>query len=138
MPTDRDDDSLGSQSEERRVGDADAEALGVHKRPHGDVEHWLEHNLKEGQGPVVQTDRHDAGDQRSAAPGSSAPTEDNLVQLPAGADFGSEHEPSPQEREELARFAAAANAELHDQEAVDQRLPEQGRRRVTPGQDAET
>lgn len=41
--------------------------------------------------------------------------DDNLVQLPIGARFGLDHEPSPQEREELLRFAAAADAELRGQ-----------------------
>jgi hypothetical protein len=38
--------------------------------------------------------------------------DDNLVQLPIGARFGLDHEPTPQEREDLVRFAAAADAEL--------------------------
>lgn len=39
--------------------------------------------------------------------------DDNLVQLPIGGRFGMDHEPTAQEREELVRFAAAADAELH-------------------------
>ena len=42
--------------------------------------------------------------------------DDNLVQLPIGGRFGLDHEPTPQEREELVRFAAAADEELHGQD----------------------
>lgn len=45
--------------------------------------------------------------------------DDNLVQLPIGARFGLDHEPSPQEREELVRFAAAADAELRGSAQAD-------------------
>lgn len=52
----------------------------------------------------------------AGAKGSSDPADDNLIQLPIGAKFGMDHEPTAQEREDLVRFAAAANRELHGQD----------------------
>ncbi|QFG69252.1 hypothetical protein [Ornithinimicrobium pratense] len=100
----------------------------MRKHPHGDAKRWLEHNLGEEQGPVSGVARQQEGDQAVAAPRSGDPAEDNLVQLPAGATFGSGHEPSPQERQELLRFAAAADAELGGREegAADRVRSEKG------------
>ena len=107
MSTDRDKDVPDSVT-------ADAEALGVQKHPHGDTEEWLKHNLEdEERGPVTHEEPEpDAGhDVDPAEPRATG--EDNLVQLPIGAEFGLDHEPTPQEREELLRFAAEADRELH-------------------------
>jgi hypothetical protein len=51
--------------------------------------------------------------------GWSDPADDNLIQLPIGAKFGMDHEPTPQEWEDLVRFAAEANRELHGQDEED-------------------
>jgi hypothetical protein len=78
------------------------------------VRRWLERNLEdEERGPVSHDERVDDTDQgAAAAPGSRDPVTDNLIQLPIGAEFQLGHEPSAQEREDLVRFAAAADAEL--------------------------
>lgn len=131
MPTDQGNEvprELAAHSDERPAIDEDAEALGVQKRPHGDVARWLEHNLNNDErGPVSHVDQSIDTDQSAAASPSRAPAEDNLVQLPLGAQFGLDHEPSPREREELMRFAAAADAELrgHGEGAVEDRHSKQ-------------
>ncbi len=51
-------------------------------------------------------ERHDGPDQ----------TEGNLVQLPEGATFGSEGEPSAADRERLAGFAAGVEREMQREE----------------------
>jgi hypothetical protein len=67
----------------------------------------------------------------AGAKGSSDPADDNLIQLPIGAKFGMDREPTAQEREDLVRFAAEANRELHgqDEEQDDNDVGTQG-----PGQ----
>jgi hypothetical protein len=65
----------------------------------------------------VQRNLEDAADGHVAgAKGWSDPADDNLIQLPIGAKFGMDHEPTAQEREDLVRFAAEANRELHRQD----------------------
>ncbi|GAA5160068.1 hypothetical protein [Ornithinimicrobium tianjinense] len=54
--------------------------------------------------------------QGAGAEGWSDPADENLIQLPIGAEFGMDHEPTAPEREDLVRFAAEANRELHGQD----------------------
>lgn len=119
MPAERDEDALAESphSAGRTAMDKVAEEWGVQGHPHGDVEHWLEHNPVEAQeGPVAEAGpRVEEGPTVAATPRRSA-DEDNLVQLPIGGEFGLDHTPSPQEREDRLRFAAAADAELREGE----------------------
>lgn len=48
----------------------------------------------------------------TAESADSDPDADNLLELPEGATFGSEEQPSPQERERLMRFAGQAQQEM--------------------------
>ena len=58
------------------------------------------------RGPEMrEQERHDGPDNG----------EGNLVQLPEGATFGSEGEPSGVERERLARFASGVEREMQDE-----------------------
>lgn len=91
---------------------ADAEDTGMTKQPHGD----------EQQNPAPTEEEHGEGHAPNAHDG-------NLIQLPIGAEFELDHEPSPQEREDLVRYAAAADAELQGQgESVPPGQPERDRR----------
>jgi hypothetical protein len=116
-----------------------AEVQGVQQHPHGDVEHWLHGNLQDDElkddgvsagsstargdegttltdtGQLQRNLEEDAAEHVVADEGSTDPSDDNLLQLPIGAEFGMDHEPTPQEREDLVRFAAEANRELHGQ-----------------------
>ncbi|SOC51129.1 hypothetical protein [Ornithinimicrobium cerasi] len=118
----------------------EAEGPGAQKHPHADVEHWLHGNLHDedqnaGDMPAASSTarsdegttltetgqlqrnlQEDAAEHVTAAAGSSDPADDNLIQLPIGAKFGMDHKPTPQEREDLVRFAAEANHELHGQD----------------------
>ncbi|MGD8202446.1 hypothetical protein ACQE98_17530 [Ornithinimicrobium sp. W1679] len=97
--------------------DRDADESGAAKRPHCDAQHWLEHNLTEEEaGPVTHVDHDDDTDQEADASGARDQGEGTLVQLPVGATFGMDHDPTPQEREELVRFVGAADAELRGQD----------------------
>lgn len=141
MPTDRGHEAPmePAHSDERSAIQEEAEALGVQKRPHGDVARWLEHNVEDDErGPVSHVDLPNETDQATAAPPSTARVEDNLVRLPIGAQFGLDHEPSPREREELVRFAAAADAELrgYGEGAVDEPHSEQEQRQEEQDRDA--
>lgn len=120
MSTDRDDNGPGDAAD--RVGrsavNKEAEALGVQKHSHGDVDEWLDHNWESGDdGPVAGAAPDDHAPRTAAASRSTDPADDNLVQLPIGARFHLDHEPSPREREDMLRFAADADAELHGHDA---------------------
>lgn len=116
MPTERDEDALAepAHSAERVAMDKVAEEWGVQGHPHGDVEHWLAHNPEdpEEEGPVVKGEAPRGEGPAVTATRRRGAAEDNLVQLPIGGEFGMDHKPSPQEREDRLRFAAAADAEL--------------------------
>lgn len=106
---------------EGRTAHDETQALGAQKQPHGDVDEWRHRNdVDEERGPVTHAVDPDREDEVVDEPGPRDPGEGTLVQLPAGAKFGLDHEPSPQEREELVRFAAEAHAELHGQDAEDE------------------
>lgn len=66
-----------------------------------------------GEGRSSQPDS-DVTDGVSTEPEVQPEGEDSLIQLPEGATFGMDHEPSGQEREELVRYAAEADAELRE------------------------
>jgi hypothetical protein len=66
--------------------------------------------------PVVHSGREMHEDELHDGPDQG---EGNLVQLPQGATFGQEGEPSAAERERLARFAGGVEREMQ-QEAADQ------------------
>lgn len=113
MPSERDNDVPTDTTRE-------AEAMGVQKHAHGNVDQWRQHNVEdEERGPVDQTGDREQEDQAVDAPESGERGEDNLVQLPVGVKFDLDHEPSPQEQEELVRFAGEADRELHDQNGQD-------------------
>ncbi len=124
MPAGRDEDALAESphSAGRTAMDKVAEEWGVQKHPHGDVDHWLEHNPVESEeGPVVRPEPHvEEGHVEERGTGEAAhrrgADEDNLVQLPIGGEFGLDHTLTPREREERLRFAAAADAELREGE----------------------
>lgn len=117
MATDRDKDVPDT--------DQETEAQGAQKHSQGDVDHWRERNVEDEERGTVTEERRtlteatgrEQEDQAVPGPTSAGRDEDNLVQLPVGAKFGLDHEPSPQEREELLRFAAEADAEMRGQGA---------------------
>ncbi|WP_131103139.1 hypothetical protein [Ornithinimicrobium sufpigmenti] len=103
-----------------RTAHEEAQALGVQKHPHGDVDEWRHRNDEdEERGPVIHAEEPDREGEVFDEPGSRDAGEGTLVKLPVGAKFGMDHEPSPQEREELVRFAAEADAELRGQDDQD-------------------
>lgn len=118
MPNDPDHHGQG------RAAHEEAQALGVQKHAHGDVDEWRHRNDEdEERGPVTHAVDSDRKDEVVDEPGPRDPGEGSLVQLPIGAKFGMDREPSPQEREELVRFAAQADAEMRgpdDQDAEDE------------------
>lgn len=114
-----------------------AEALGLQKQTDCDVEQRRRRNVEdEERGPLDQTGVRQHKDQAVDAPESGKRGEDNLVQLPVGAEFSLDHEPSPHEREELVRFAADVEAEIRRQDERTGYLPARRNDRKSHAQQA--
>lgn len=98
--------------------DEAARLTAAHEGPHGGAAQWLAHNLEDPErGPVVHA--HETATEGSGPrPGYHRADDGNLLQLPDGATFGTQERPSPEEREELLRYAAEAQGEMQGKATI--------------------
>ncbi len=92
---------------------------------HGGAGEWLARNFAAPVGTSLAHEPQVLRQGRRAVTADDEAEEGNLVQLPDGATFGTEHRPSPKEREQLLRYAASAQHEMQV-EARDQRRQPDG------------
>lgn len=102
------------------VTDAGSQLTAAQQMGHGGVGTWLAHNFE-----VAEADPASPRGtvHRRRTPSADAETHPgNLLQIPGGALFGTNKRPTPEETEELLRYAAAAQGEMQ-QDAETRRRP---------------
>lgn len=103
------------------VTDVDSQLTAARHLGHGGVGNWLAHNFEADDSyPALpsKTVR-----KRTAPSGDAETHHGNLLQLPGGALFGTTRPPSPEETEELLRYAAAAQGEMQQDADMRRRRP---------------